>query len=156
MLRAACAGWRYRPLYVVEVEADPGGAASHCAVGACTLDELRAAEQGVRLLSDAAQAALAADWERLLRTEQRLRIFENGRIVGCEEGLFDPLLLAACPREFSSAARIVGQVMGEGPDTIGDYYLDYRLRELIARGEIEADDGTARLAAMRVRRPSAA
>ena len=71
MLRAACAGWWGRPLYVVEVEADAGGTVSHRAVGACTLDGLRAAEQGARLLSDAARAALAADWERLLRTEHR-------------------------------------------------------------------------------------
>ena len=154
MLRAACAGWRYRPLYVAEVAAGAGGAVSHPAVGACTLDELRAAEQGAWRLSDAAQAAFAADWERLLRTEHRLRIFENGRIVGCEEDLFDPLLLAACPREFASAARIVGQVMGESPHTIEDSYLDYRLRELIARGKIEADKAKVRLAAMLIRRRS--
>jgi hypothetical protein len=154
MLRAACAGWQHRPLYVVEVEADADGTVSHRAVGACTLDELRAAEQRARLLSDAARAALAADWERILRTEHRLRIFENGRIVGCEEDLFDPLLLAACPREFASAARLVGQVMGERRHIIGDSFLDYRLRELISGGAIEADDANARLAAMRVRRQS--
>ena len=42
--------------------------------------------------------------------------------------------------------------MGETPHLIGDSFLDYRLRELIARGEIDADDATARLASMRVRR----
>jgi hypothetical protein len=154
MLRAACAGWQDRPLYVVEVEADSGGTVSHRAVGACTLDELRAAQQRARLLSDHARAALAADWELRLRSEHRLRIFENGQIVGCEEDLFDPLLLGACPREFASAARLVGQVMGESPHLIGDSFLDYRLRELIAHGAIEADDANARLAAMRVRRQS--
>ncbi len=127
---------------------------SHRAGGACTPDELRIAEQGALLLSAAAQAALAADWERLLRSEHRLRIFERDQIVGYEEDLFDPSLLAACPRDFASAARIVGQVMGESPHTIGDSYLDYRLHDLIAREDVDADDGTARLAAMRVRRRS--
>jgi hypothetical protein len=152
VLRAACACWRRRPLYVVDVGADTGETVPHRAVGACTLDELRVAEQGARPLSDAARTALAADWERLLGTEHRLRILERDQIVGCDEGLFDPMLIAACPREFASAARIVGQVMGESPHLIGDSFLDYRLRELIARGEIEADDATARLPSMRVRR----
>ena len=156
-LRAACARWRSRPLYVVDVGADFGGTVPHRAVGACTLDELRVAGEGARQLSDAARTALAADWEQLLRTEHTLRVFENGRIVGCEEDLFDPLLLAACPREFASAARVVGQVMGESPQLVGDSFLDYRLRKLIARDEIEAHDAAVRLASMRIRRrpPSA-
>jgi hypothetical protein len=152
MLRAVCGLVGSLPLYLVDVGAGPSGAAPHRAVGACTLDELRDAEQAARLLSEAARAALAADWERLLRTEYRLRIFEHDQIVGCEEDLFDPLLLAACPREFASAARIVGRVMRETPHLIGDSFLDDRLRELIARGKIEADDATVRLASMRVRR----
>lgn len=157
MLRAACARWGSRPLCVVDVGADACGIGPHPAVGACTLDELRVAEQGTRPLSDTARAALAADWERLLRTGHRLRMFEGDRIVGCEEDRFDPMLLAACRHEFASAARIVGQVMGGSPQAIGDSFLDYRLRELIARGEIEADDATVRLPSMRVRRrpPSA-
>ena len=153
LLRAACAGWGDRPLWFVAIGAATGGTVPHRAVGACTLDELRVAEQGARRLSDAARAALAADWERQLRTEHRLRICEGDQIVGCDEALFDPRLLAACPREFTSAARVVGQVMAESPHLIGDSFLDYRLRELIARGELEAKGATLRLAALRVRRP---
>jgi hypothetical protein len=154
MLRAACARWGTRPLYFVDVGAAAGGTGLHRAVGACTPEELRVAEQGALLLSAAAQAALAADWERLLRSEHRLRIFERDQIVDCEEDRFDPLLLAACPGEFASGARLVGQVMGESTHLIADSFLDYRLRELIARGEIEADDAAVRLASLRVRRVS--
>ncbi|MBP8283713.1 MAG: DUF1835 domain-containing protein, partial [Chromatiaceae bacterium] len=134
LLRAACAGWGDRPLWVVAVGAATGGTVPHRAVGACSLDELRVAEQCARRLSDTARAALAADWERLLRTDQRLRIREGDQIVGCDEDLFDPRLLATCPGEFASAARVVGQVMAESPHLIGDSFLDYRLRELIALG----------------------
>ena len=154
LLRAACAGWGERPLWVVDVGAATGGRVPRRAVGACSLDELEVAEQGARRLSDAARAALAADWERLLRTEQRLRIREGDQIVGCDEDLFDPRLLAACPHEFARAARLVGQVMGESPYLIGDSFLDYRLRELIARGEIEAVEAEVRLPFLRVRRPA--
>lgn len=155
LLRAACAGWGERPLWVVDVGAATGGMVPRRAVGACGLDELRVAEQGAQRLSDAARAALAADWERLLRTEQWLRIRAGDQIIDCDEALFDPRLLAACPGEFASAARLVGRVMGESPHLIGDSFLDYRLRELITRGELEADDATLRLAALRVRRPLA-
>ena len=154
LLRAACAGWGERPLWVVDVGAATDGKVPRRAVGACSLDELGAAEQGARRLSDAARALLAADWERQLRTEYRLRICEGDQIVGCDEALFDPRLLAACPREFASAARLVGQVMGESPYLIGDSFLDYRLRELIARGEIEAVEAEVRLPFLRVRRPA--
>lgn len=151
MLRAVCAGWRDRPLHVVDVRAGEAGTLPHRAVGACTVDELQVAEKGARFLSVAERAALAADWERLLRAEHRLRIFDNGQIVGCAEELFDSMLLAACPDEFSIAARVVGQVMGTSPYLIGDSFLDYRLRALIAEGKVEADDATLRLRQMRVR-----
>lgn len=122
------------------------------AVGACAVDELRVAERSARLLSVTERSVLAADWDRLLRTEHRLRIFDNGRIVGREEELFDSMLVAACPDEFAIAARVVGHVMGTSRYLIGDSFLDYRLRVLIAGGEIEADDAALRLRLMRVRR----
>lgn len=152
LLRAACAGWHSRPLYVVDVGVGSGDDAPRPAVGACTVDELRVMEKGARPLSDAERSALTADWESLLRAEHRLRIFENGRIVGCGEELFDSMLVNACPDECCIAARVVGQVMGTSPHLIGDSFLDYRLRVLIARGEIEADDAALRLRSMRVRR----
>jgi hypothetical protein len=46
----------------------------------------------------------------------------------------------------------VGQVLAASPHLIPDTFLDGRLRELIARGDIEADNAAARLAAMRIRR----
>ncbi len=154
MLRAVCAGWRDRPLHVVDVGAGVGtdGIGPQRAVGACSPDALRIAERGARQLSDAERVALAADWERLLRSNHRLRLFEGGAVIGCDEDRFDSLLLAACPRDFASAARIVGKVMGESVQLIGDTFLDHRLRELIARGGIDAEDATARLASLRVRR----
>lgn len=151
MLRAVCARWRDRPLYVVDVGSGGADTLPRRAIGACPVDELRVAEKDARLLSAAERSALTADWESLLRAEHRLRIFENGRIVGCGEELFDSMLVAACPDEFCIAARVVGQVMGTSPHLIGDSFLDYRLRVLIARGEIEADDAALRLRSMRVR-----
>lgn len=149
MLRAVCARLLDWPVSVINVDS-----IGQRSVGACTLKDLHDAEQFAFTLTHTDHQAFAADWQRLTQTTDRLRLIEDGQIIGCKESYFDEALLQACKSHFIKAGRIIGQVMGESIHLIGDTFLDYRLRELIAQGLVEADGTEKALYHMQVRRPS--
>jgi hypothetical protein len=126
------------------------------AVGGCTLDELLLAEQRMFLPSPADRKNLLEKWAALVNDKAVLRVFSDGHVIGVEETVFDQMLNNFCPEEFGSAARLVGTVMGHSQIQITDTFLDYRLRHLIAKGDIEAGDPHQPLRFLQVRRARSA
>lgn len=152
LLRAVCANSLDLPLMIVNICTMNSAYANRSAIGASTVEELLAAERNAVLLSADARKKLSADWENLVRRHHMLHIFLDGDVIGVDETFFDPMLTDLCPEEFGSAARLVGEVMGQSQIQIGDTFLDYRLRNLINKGIIEARNSDKQLRFMQVRR----
>ena len=70
----------------------------------------------------------------------------------------DGLLLGACTEHWQDAARVVGGAMrGCDPrNPLGDTFLAWRLRRLVADGRLQADAPALALRGFRVRRPQPA
>ena len=78
---------------------------------------------------------LAADWLRLTKEDHLVRLYENGRIRGCDETLYDEALLAQCTRAFKKAILIAAPIMGD--NLVSDTFLFYRIRTLVEHGVLE-------------------
>jgi Protein of unknown function/Domain of unknown function (DUF1835) len=151
LLRAVCANSPDIPLTVVDISTMNSRNKKRSAIGGSNLAELAVAEQNAVLLSVDARKRLSAEWEKLIRGHDLLRIFLDGQVKGVDETFFDPMLIDLCPEEFGSAARLVGEVMGQSQIQIGDTFLDYRLRVLIANGAVDARHADKQLRFMEVR-----
>jgi hypothetical protein len=152
VLLRACSIWSDKPIRVVDVRNLNPDYEKRSAIGGCTIDELRLAEANGAFLSPAAVKRLAEEWRNLIKGKDLLHIFVDGELTAVSETYFDPMLIDLCPRDFGSAARLVGTVMGHSPVLVGDTFLNYRLRELIAKGIFEAVDADKHLQLMQVRR----
>lgn len=80
---------------------------------------------------------LISEWEALRNTKDTLRILKSNSIMGVDESYYDDALLSNCTNEFKTAPRVIGAVMGESEQFVGDTYLDYRVRKLIENGCLE-------------------
>lgn len=120
-------------------------------VAQCSPDLLRRAFVTAYTLSPGDLRTYAADWQESMCQDDTLRLYIDGAIFEAPEDYFDEALVQMTPREFSSAARVVGAMLGDSPHLIGDAFIDYRLRQLAEAGVIEADDLRQDLRSMRVR-----
>jgi hypothetical protein len=152
ILRAVCANLPETPLIIVDIDTSSPPACQRVAIGGCNLEELAKAEEKAVVLSADARERLAAEWRNLISEQHLLRIYSGGCVKGVSETFFDERLVDLCPEHFGSAARLVGSVMGRSEIQIGDTFLDYRLRALIAHGVIEALDVEKQLRFVQVRR----
>jgi Protein of unknown function/Domain of unknown function (DUF1835) len=151
LLRAACATLPDIPLTVVDISTMNSRNKKRSAIGGSNIAELALAEQNAVSLSDDARKRLSSEWDKLIQDEYLLHIFLVDEIIGVNESFFDPMLTGLCPEQFGSAARLIGEVMGQSQIQIGDTFLDYRLRMLIEAGAVEARHADKRLRFMEVR-----
>jgi hypothetical protein len=77
------------------------------------------------------------DWENLRKSKEYLRILEDGEIIGVDESYYDQEILSNCTFNFKRAARIIGATMGKSDQSVGDTFIDYRVRKLIESRKIE-------------------
>ena len=137
LLRAVCHAWPQTPLWISEViKAQPYDRYQR-AIGACPAWVLRKMETLARPLTQQERDDLAADWLRLTAEDHLVRLYENGKISGCDEMLYDEALLAQCTRVFKKAIIVAGHVMGENMGLVGDTFLFYRIRKLVEGGALE-------------------
>ncbi len=116
------------------------------------------------VLSSEYRQQLAAEWTELSSHSSVLRILEKGRIVHVSPDYFDYEILRRLDAvstytdsegyEFCRATRIVGEVLGHSDHVIGDYYYEYRLREMIYSGILEIQGIPAAMRYYSVRRKS--
>ena len=94
-------------------------------------------ERLARPLTPQERDELAADWLRLTKEDHPVRLYEDGKIRGCDETLYDGALLAQCTRAFKKAIVVAGHVMGANMGIVGDTFLFYRIRAMVERGVLE-------------------
>ncbi|WP_171173633.1 DUF3658 domain-containing protein [Ruegeria sp. HKCCD8929] len=149
LLRAVCAAYPDRKLYLADVAAGRVKGDERCAVGACSTNDLL--EVAIQPIDPLRRAELAGEWQSLIEESGLVRTFQTGTIAGHDEDFFDAALISACADTFQNAGRIVGDVLGQYPLQVGDTYLAYRLHLLIRSGILTAEGGPE-LYRMHVRR----
>ncbi|KAB2330652.1 DUF1835 domain-containing protein [Bacillus mesophilum] len=85
---------------------------------------------------------LEQEWLSLAETKTCLRISIEGMIVSADEAYFDKEIIETARElgmldEFKKSARLIGQVLGECEQHIGDSFIEYRLRKLIEKDIFE-------------------
>ena len=150
LLRALCHAWPHSQLWISEVPLVTADFDGRTAVALCSPDKLRQAQ--ARILTQDERNALADEWVELTKQDKMLRLYLEGKLVSCDESFFDEALLTRCGAGFTRAIHVVGWVMGEAADYVSDGFLFYRLRALIARGALEAENREAGLRGLCVRR----
>jgi hypothetical protein len=151
MLRAVMAKLQGKAVKIVDVGPLQTMGHSPKAVAQCPPDALRRAFSEARTPGDRQIQSLGQEWVEQLSRTGTLRVFREGRIVDVSEDHFDAAIRAAVPPEFGIAAKVVGRVLGESEDVIGDAFINYRLRRLIEAGLIEAMNAEGHLLSMKVR-----
>ncbi|UED76893.1 DUF1835 domain-containing protein [Brevibacillus sp. DP1.3A] len=81
--------------------------------------------------------SLILDWEKWSQSDSTLRVYKQGEVLEVSEDYYDAMLLEHASNKFQKAARVIGTVMGESDQCIGDTYLTYRVHELIKQGLLE-------------------
>ena len=150
LLRALCHAWPRSKLWVSEVPRFTADFEGRMAVAVCSVDKLRQAQ--ARPLTPDERKAMADEWRALTTQDHTLRLYLEGRLASCAESFFDEALLSQSGPTFKRAIHVVGQVMGEAADYVGDAFLFYRLRALIAHGVLEAENREAGIRELWVRR----
>ncbi|MBX4271504.1 DUF3658 domain-containing protein [Clostridium estertheticum] len=78
-------------------------------------------------------------WESLKKDDSVLRVLKDGKVKSVAENYFDIDILKYTPKEFRKSARIVGNVVGNSENKISDWYIFWRIKELIKAGKIECN-----------------
>ncbi|MFF2529207.1 DUF1835 domain-containing protein [Brevibacillus sp. NPDC058079] len=81
---------------------------------------------------------LILEWEKWSQSdESMLRVYKKGEVLAVSEDYYDASILEHASNKLQKAARVIGTVMGESDQCIGDTYLIYRVHELIKQGLLE-------------------
>jgi hypothetical protein len=85
------------------------------------------------------------EWEALAQTKDVLRLWQNGRIASVPEEYYDSLIIEMMKemhhkqesKDFFRAGKVIGEILSQMNEVVGDAYLEYRLRHLIYNGILE-------------------
>lgn len=107
------------------------------AFGECSPEEIDDLILTMKKIHQEKCNCLMNNWEALRASKDNLRILNDDEIIGVDEGYYDLDILSNCTFNFKKAARVIGMTMGKSQQLVGDTYIDYRVRKLIASGKIE-------------------
>ncbi|MBU8568588.1 DUF1835 domain-containing protein [Virgibacillus pantothenticus] len=87
----------------------------------------------------------AKEWQALSTTKEYLRIWEDQVIKSVEENIYDDYIINKVKQihnerknnDFIYSARLVGEIIGDLDQYIGDAFFEYRVRQLIIKGIFE-------------------
>ena len=85
------------------------------------------------------EQSCASHWQELQRENAPLRATLNGQLISAQETLYDGFILreiAAEGEEFQEA-NVIGRVLGKYQLGIGDYWVAFRIKEMIHAGKLE-------------------
>jgi Protein of unknown function/Domain of unknown function (DUF1835) len=109
-------------------------------------------------LTDHERDDLLRDWKEVSEGNQTLRLWKNGRLNGVSEDYYDVFILDTAKsiltennNEFIKAGRVIGEVLGHIDQTLGDGFLEWRLRMLIGTGVLEVEGTFTSIRDYRVR-----
>jgi hypothetical protein len=78
------------------------------------------------------------EWLRLVSENKNLRLLEGGKkITQKEEDYYDGAILHFLQPQFQKISRTVHQFIMKSPEKINEYFLLWRLKQLIAAGAVE-------------------
>ncbi len=157
--RAQDRAWALVELTDAPVTTADGTVSAARATGRLTPAQLATFFGTERALTDTETAAARALWSRLRRENAPLRAVTPEGLVSVPLSFFDADLIACTPPDWTTPARIVGDLLHRqhraGLYQVGDLFLNVRLHRLVAAGLIEAggprgtlrarSDGAARL-----------
>lgn len=90
------------------------------------------------LISEDRKDELVNEWQELRNNKGLLRILENGKIKQVDEQYYDSAILNyVADKHYIKAARVVGHVLGHSEQNVTDFFIHYRLKELIEQGKIK-------------------
>lgn len=87
---------------------------------------------------------LINEWKELAENKHLLRIWENDQIISVEENYYDDLIIQTAKQlheksdeQFIHVARLIGELIGNLEQNIGNSFFEYRIMKLIEDGRIE-------------------
>lgn len=108
-----------------------------------------------RRLTEEELAYYLRRWEELKKDNRPLRILWRGQLYAESPYIFDELILEYVPETWTSAARVVGEILGklsEEYHLAGDMFLYARLLELAKAGFIETEGERRAMRFLKVRK----
>jgi hypothetical protein len=109
-------------------------------------------------LTDHERADLYGEWQEISEKNQILRLWQNERLNGASVEYYDEFISDKAKRilfknnnEFIIAGRVIGDVIGQIDQTIGDDFIESRLRVLIEKGVLEVEGTFTSLRDYRIR-----
>jgi hypothetical protein len=93
-------------------------------------------------------------WTKLQQENCNLRVVKDRNILSVPESYFDEIILKYTNRYFSKCARTVGEVIGRNESYISDFFLFWRILELIKSGRIEYRGELGNMRDMEIRKSS--
>ncbi|MFJ8456258.1 DUF3658 domain-containing protein [Bacillus paramycoides] len=103
------------------------------------------AYQTKKELSHKQVQSLIQDWKKYSETNEVLRILVNGQLTTVSEDYYDVYILGHTSNEYQRTIRIVGKVMGENEQRIGDTYLTFRVHQLIKQGKLNSQGNVMKM-----------
>ncbi|MCI0764892.1 DUF1835 domain-containing protein [Bacillus sp. TL12] len=103
-------------------------------------------EKGI-ILTEETRIQLEQEWKLLSETTNLLRIWEDHKVFSVKETYFDSFMIECAKnlekdeieKQFYKSARLIGEVLGQLEQSVGDVFLEYRLRTLIQQGVFEME-----------------
>ena len=90
-----------------------------------------------RSLSAAELGMYSQRWRQLQRENAPLRAFVNGRLVSVPEDFYDGLILQSLSREPITVGALIGRVLVDSLDGVGDWLIARRIRSFLKTGQAE-------------------
>lgn len=91
------------------------------------------------------EQSCASHWQELQRENAPLRATLNGQLISAPETLYDDFIfreIAAEGEEFQEA-KVIGRVIGKYQLGIGDFWVAFRIEEMIREGKLEVVSAVA-------------
>ena len=79
----------------------------------------------------------AWSWAELQEDNSPLRAVVNGRVLGVPEDFYDFLIWKRITEKPEKEARLIGDILGNNPIGVGDWWYAQRIEKLISQGKIE-------------------
>lgn len=97
------------------------------------------------VLTEKSRKQLEQEWKLLSETKNSLRIWEDHKVSSVQETYFDSFIIECAKNlekeraeeQFYKSARLIGEVLSQIEQSVGDAFLEYRLRTLIEQGVFE-------------------
>ncbi|MFJ5714483.1 DUF1835 domain-containing protein [Neobacillus sp. NPDC093127] len=99
----------------------------------------------VEPLSHGERIQFQREWEVLAQSKGVLRLWQNGAVTEVPEQYYDSLIINTieqlhCDQEgkdFIRTGRVIGEILHQMDESVGDSYLEYRIRHLVYSGVLE-------------------